>query len=245
MPAAIIAGGIAAVGGVASAAISSHAANNASKAAATAAANNNALQQDIYNKNTANLSPWMTRGNAAGNEQSGLLGLGGDPAAAQNAFNTFKGSDGYQFRLNQGLNAVNNNYATMGALNSGATLKGLNDYAQGQASNEFGKYMGYLGDMSQQGMAAGSAVAGVGQNYANAVSSNNNNAATAAGNAALASGNAWTGAINNAAGAIGGMFGSSYGGNKAVGGLTSLGNAFGSAMGGAKIPSYSAAGGFG
>ena len=226
MPAALIGAGIAAVGGVASAAISSHASSKAAGIAQQTATQNNALQQDIYNKNTANLSPWMTRGNAAGNEQSGLLGIGGDPASAQNAFNNYTNSTGYQFRLGQGLNAVNNSYTMHGALNSGAALKGINDYAQGQASNEFGNYFNQLSGMSQQGAGAASAVAGVGQNYANAVSSNNNNAAGVGINAAMGSANAWNGAINNAAGAIGGMFGSSYGGGK--GGYTSTLNSFAS-----------------
>lgn len=201
-----------AVAGIGGAIISSNAAGNAADQAAQAAAANNALQRDIYQKNTANLQPWMTRGNAAGAQQSALLGLGGDANAAKNAFNKFTGSDGYQFRLGQGLTAVNNNYATMGALNSGAALKALNDYAQGQASNEFGRYMGYLDNLDQRGMAAGSALAGVGQNYANAVSSNNNNAAGAAGNAAIASGNAWSNALGGVAGGLAQTFGSSYGG---------------------------------
>lgn len=212
MPAAIIGGALAAGGAVAGAAISSSAAGNAADKAAQASAANNALQRQIYQQNTANLQPWMTRGNAAGAQQSALLGLGGDANAAKNAFNKFTGSDGYQFRLGQGLTAVNNNYATMGALNSGAALKALNDYAQGQASNEFGRYMGYLDNLDQRGMAAGSAIAGVGQNYANAVSSNNNNAAGAAGNAAIASGNAWSNALGSVGGGLAQTFGSSYGG---------------------------------
>lgn len=44
---------------------------------------------------------------------------------------------GYQFRINQGLQAVNNSAAARGGLLSGATLKELNNYAQGQASSEF------------------------------------------------------------------------------------------------------------
>lgn len=44
---------------------------------------------------------------------------------------------GYQFRLQQGLNAYQNSAAARGKLVSGDTAKGLNDYAQNSASGEF------------------------------------------------------------------------------------------------------------
>ena len=129
--------------------------------------------------------------------------------AAHAAYNQFLNSDGYQFRLGQGLNAVNNNYATHGALNSGAALKSLNDYAQGQASNEFGKYMGYLQNQQGVGLSAANALNGVGTNYANAVSSNNNNAASVAGSAAVASANNTANALSQVTGSLGQALGSS------------------------------------
>jgi hypothetical protein len=113
-----------------------------------------------------------------------------------NAFNNFQKSDGYQFRLGQGLNAVNTNFALRGGLGSGAAAKELNNYAQGQASNEFGNYIGTLQNQQGVGLSAANALNGVGTNYANAVSSNNNNAAGAAGSAAIQSGNAFSGALN-------------------------------------------------
>jgi hypothetical protein len=48
-----------------------------------------------------------------------------------------KDDPGYKFRLNQGINAVNNSYAGKGMAQSGAAMKALNDYAQGQASSEY------------------------------------------------------------------------------------------------------------
>jgi hypothetical protein len=44
---------------------------------------------------------------------------------------------GYQFRINQGLQAFQNSAAARGKLVSGDTAKGLNDYAQNSASGEF------------------------------------------------------------------------------------------------------------
>lgn len=43
----------------------------------------------------------------------------------------------YQFRLNQGLGALQNAAAAKGVLRTGGALKGLNDYAQNSASQEY------------------------------------------------------------------------------------------------------------
>jgi hypothetical protein len=52
----------------------------------------------------------------------------------------FTADPGYKFRLNQGLDAVNASAAAKGLLGSGATVKALNDYAQGQASQAYGDW---------------------------------------------------------------------------------------------------------
>ena len=124
--------GVASIGG---ALISSNASSDAANAATQASASNNATTLGIYNQNKANSQGFINNGLSASNQQAALLGLGGDSTAANNAFTKYLGSSGYNFQLNQGLNAVNNNYATRGALDSGAAVKALNDYAQGQASN--------------------------------------------------------------------------------------------------------------
>lgn len=88
---------------------------------------------------------------------------------AQQAFDTFRNSTGYQFRLNQGLNALNSGYAGAGTIKSGAAMKGAVDYGQGMASQEFGNYLNALGNQQGVGLQAGSALAGVGQNMANSL----------------------------------------------------------------------------
>jgi hypothetical protein len=49
---------------------------------------------------------------------------------------------GYQFRLDQGLGALENRMAGRGLVGSGAEQKGIMDYAQGLASQEFGAAYG-------------------------------------------------------------------------------------------------------
>ena len=166
-----------------------------------------------YGQNEGRAAPAVTGGTA-----------GQSSTAQQNAaFDNFKNSTGYQFAYDQGQNAVNNNYALRGALDSGASQKALVNYGQGMAlNNAFLPYMQLLQGQQQTGLGAQNALAGVGTQYANAVGSNNNNAASAAGNAAIASGNAWSGALNGVGNALGQMTGSSYGNANS---LASSGNA--------------------
>lgn len=208
--------GIAAVGTVAGAVISGNATDSAANTAAQTAANNNQLQSQIYSSNTANEQPFITRGNTAGSNYNALIGLPSstDPNAASNAFSTFQNSDGYQFRLNQGEQALNTGYAAKGLIQSGAAMKGINAFAQGTASDEFQKYLGNLSNQQGVGLSGANALAGVGTNYANAVSSNNNNAATVAGNADIAGANSVNNSITNGLNAFSAYAGraSSYGG---------------------------------
>lgn len=82
MPAAAI-GAVASIGSAAlGASASKKAAKKAAAAQQAAAESNNALQTQIYNMNTGNLSPFMTRGNAAGDAYNALLGLGGRQAVS-------------------------------------------------------------------------------------------------------------------------------------------------------------------
>jgi hypothetical protein len=86
MPPVVIAGGIAAAGAIGGAALGASAQNKANKQAAQT--QNNAtnaqlqlgresmgLNKDIYNSNYDTLSPWVSRGNVAGNAYSEMLGL--------------------------------------------------------------------------------------------------------------------------------------------------------------------------
>lgn len=128
--------------------------------------------------------------------------------AANDAFDIFKNSTGYQFRVNEGTNALNSGYAGSGLLQSGAALRALDDYRQNMASNEFGNYMAYLGNQQGVGLSGASAVAGVGQNYANSISNQNNAMASVLANSALARGQnsaAMWGGVGNALGQVGGI----------------------------------------
>ena len=115
------------------------------------------------------------------------------PTTAQNyqqAFDNYKNSTGYQFRFNQGVKALDASASSRGILQSGAAMKSLNQFGQGIASDEFGNYLGYLGNLMGTGLNAAGAQAGVSTNMVNQVTANNNAASSALANAALARGNA-------------------------------------------------------
>lgn len=124
--------------------------------------------------------------NATGNTMGQMPTQTGQTAqqAAQNAFDTFRNSTGYQFRVNEGMDALNSGFAGSGLLQSGAALRGLDDYRQGMASGELGNYMALLGQQQAVGAGAASASAGVGQNFAgnagNLIMNNAGNQANAA-----------------------------------------------------------------
>jgi hypothetical protein len=94
---------------------------------------------------------------------SGLLGLGGDQAAADKAFEQFKDSSGYQFRMDEGMGAITNSRAARGILNSGATSKELMKYGQNLASDEFSNYLGQVGGVVGQGLTSAYTTGGAAQ----------------------------------------------------------------------------------
>lgn len=117
----------------------------------------------------------------------------------------FRADPGYQFRLSEGLKAVQGSAAAGGGLKSGGTLKALTRYAQGTAdqtyqdaynrfNNDRTTIYNRLANLAGMGQTANNALASAGQNYANAVG--NNAWGRAAGTASAA---------NQMAGAVSGL----------------------------------------
>lgn len=108
-------------------------------------------------------SPYYTAGTQGLTSLSQAMAPGG--ALAQNWNQQFQAptaaeaaaTPGYQFALQQGLNAVQSGAAAQGNLLSGGTMKALNNYAQGMAStnyqqvynNAFNQYLQNYGQFQQ------------------------------------------------------------------------------------------------
>ena len=168
----------------------------------------------------------MNSGLPMGGGDYGTMQLGGQPqqpmataqpnalSQYQQAFNNYQNSTGYQFRLGEGNKALNASFAARGLGNSGAAAKAALQYGQNIGSQEFGNYMGMLSNQQGVGLSAASAQAGVGQNYVNNVTANNNSAGSAAANAALLRGQSQANMFGSIANGLGNAFGSSFGWGK-------------------------------
>ena len=228
MPPALIAGVAAVAGagaGLIGASKNSKAIKQSTAAQQASEAQQIAYQREARAQNTAALSPFMARGNVAGETINAALGLGGNvpgqtvgpagqnPAtSAMAAYELFKSSTGYQTRLDEGYSALNAGYAGRGVLQSGAAVKSALRYGQEFASNEFGNWLGALGNQQGVGFAGASALAGVGQGFADRMGDISRNSADNASAAAIAraqnQGALWSGLAGAAGQVVGAL--SSY-----------------------------------
>lgn len=251
MPAVVVGGAIAGIGAIGAAAIGSSAQSKASKQAVQATTNattqNNALTRDIYEQNKGVLAPYVQSGYGANQQINALLGIpannnnagvgyiGTQPNAlapqpsAQQAFANYQNSTGYQFRIDQGMKSIGANWLGRGLGKSGAAAKSAMTFGQGIASDEFGNYLGALGNQQNVGLSAGNALAGVGTNYAGQVANQNNANASVIANAALQRGQStadMVGGVANAFGRIGSALSSYHGGNRNSYGIAGAGGIY-------------------
>jgi hypothetical protein len=109
------------------------------------------------NVNNGQLSSSLMPAVGATGQATNLMGtmLNGGPQG-------FANSGGFDFLMKQGTEGVNSNMASRGLLNSGADMKGLEDYRSGQASTFLNNYMNQVNNMGQLGLGAGSVLANSG-----------------------------------------------------------------------------------
>ena len=135
--AAAIAGGASILGGM----NASKSASSAAQQQADAANQATAAQQQALDRQLALQQPFTTAGTTAVNQLSAMTQPGGRLTQdfAYAPFNYNQNTDpGTQFRLQQGLNAMNATAAARGGLISGNALKAGQDYGQAQGSQEYG-----------------------------------------------------------------------------------------------------------
>lgn len=84
--------------------------------------------------------------------------------------NSFTADPGYQWRMDQGVNALDRSQAAGGKLNGGGTQKALIRYGQGFGSNEFQNVWNRQAGLAGVGQTANNANAQAGQSFANGAS---------------------------------------------------------------------------
>jgi hypothetical protein len=168
--------------------------------------------------------PFLQGGAGASNELQGLLGIGGNPQAANQAFQNFLNSTNYKFQLGQGMNAVTGSQAAKGLLDSGATLKGLTNYGQNMANGALQGYMGNLFNVGTQGIDVAKTIGAAGSQAGQAGASalmNGAQSAAALNMYGVGAQNAGLNGLLQGVGTLGGKQGNSNGG------MPFFGNIFG------------------
>ncbi len=103
------------------------------------------FQKQAYADTQRNLAPYR----GAGTDALGYLGRlnSGD-------MSKFYTSPDYNFRLNQGLNTLQNSAAAKGGLLSGNAMRAISDYGQNTAASEYANYWNRMFQQSQMGQQA-------------------------------------------------------------------------------------------
>lgn len=143
---------------------------------------------------------------------------GAAPAPPTNPTDILKNSPGYQFRLNQGLEALGNSGSARGGAFSGNMMKAISDYGQGTASDEYWKLINALMQMSSSGQNAAANLGGFGANVASNVGSNIIGAGNANAAGIVGAGNAITNSLPYLINRGGGFGGGGFGGGGSSGG---------------------------
>ena len=198
----------AAVVGAATVAGSMYSSKQAGKAAKTQAASADrasAIQQANFEQTREDLMPYKQAGDTSLNQLMGQM-------APDGYFNqTYTGQDiysdpSYQFRLQQGQDAIQSSAAAQGGLLSGATLKALQGYGQDMASQEYSNaYNRFNADQTNRynrlsnlvgiGQNAAAQVGNAGAQTAQAIANNTMAGANALAAGQIGSANAWTNGV--------------------------------------------------
>lgn len=194
-------------GTVVGGAMSSSASKKAAKTQAASADRASQIQQENFEQTREDLMPYKQAGDTSLNQLMGQMTPDG-------YFNqTYTGQDiysdpSYQFRLQQGQDAIQSSAAAQGGLLSGATLKALQNYGQESASQEYSNaYNRFNADQTNRynrlsnlvgiGQNAAAQVGNAGAQTAQAVANNTMAGANSIAAGQVASANNWANTANN------------------------------------------------
>ncbi len=198
-----------AAAGIASSVIGSRSAKKAAQQQQQAAARGQEQARGIYDQTRGDTASYRALGDQSSNQLMQLLQGGDLTRGFTNA--DFEKDPGYEWRLQEGKRALEGSAAARGGGGlGGATLKALEKYGQGYASNEFDRAANRFSsnqDRTYAKLLGGTGVGLQGTSQAGAAGANYGNQAlgltTGAGNAAAAgtvgAGNAWQSGLGTVA----------------------------------------------
>ena len=125
--------------------ISASGAQSAARTQADAANNAAALQKEQFDEQKRLLEDYRQAGLTGQNRLMELLGLGDNTGSARFGqyardfgMQDFQQDPGYTFRLKEGLDQIGSQARAQGGAGGGRTMMGIQKYAQGLASQEYG-----------------------------------------------------------------------------------------------------------
>ena len=167
-------------------ALSALGALNSANTAEKAANRSLAFQKRVYREQQGRMQPYYQAG---AKSLADLQSLMANPQSLES-------DPMYQWRMQQGQQALERNMAARGGLLGGAALKELTRYGQGFASNEFQNQFNRLATLAGYGSQAGSAMNQYGQNMATAFGNAQGDMANAQNSGLLGATSAITNGIN-------------------------------------------------
>lgn len=201
--AAVIAGGASIVGG----AMSASASKKAAKTQAASADKASQIQQENFEQTRKDLTPYKQAGDTSLKQLMGQMGSNGYFNQAYDGQDIYS-DPSYQFRLQQGQDAIQSSAAAQGGLLSGATLKALQNYGQESASQEYGNaYNRFNADQTNRynrlsnlvgvGQNAAAQVGNAGAQTSQAIANNTMAGANSIAAGQVGSANAWSNTAND------------------------------------------------
>ena len=194
--------GSAIIGGAASAAAGIFGANKAADAQKSAAKKAAKAQQNALNQQLKLTKPYVEAGQTALKEYEKLAPY--QPFGMEQ----FQEDPGYQFRMSEGVKALERSAAARGLLSSGPTLKGITQYGQNLASSEYENAFSRYLTQREAAMDPYRYLTGVGQAAAAGQAANIGTTGAALADIAAQRGNVQAAQYMGTAGAIGNAFGS-------------------------------------
>lgn len=230
-----VAAGISAAGAIGSAGIGAVSSYEASKQQTQAAQAALQFQQQVFNTNQSNLSPFINNGTNAMYSLASLYGLptpnnpSGGAGATNAAFDAFTKLPAYQFPLQQGNLALSDQLNAQGKQQSGAQARETQQFGQGLASTYLmSNYVNPLLSLAGQGQGAASSLANANVASGSQVGQSYGNIGTAQAAGTMGIGNSLSGGLSGGANSLAlysalSNGGSSYAGVNAPNGISGTG----------------------
>lgn len=139
----------------------------------------------------------FTVGGQTFNDRAAADQYAADNSTVGELYGGYQKTPGYDFRLQQGVDANDASAAARGTLHSGALIKAQTEYGQNFGSNEYNNYINRLSGVASAGQNAAGQQAAAGQNYTTNAGSAYSSIGNAQSAGAIGVGNSLQGGLTN------------------------------------------------